>query len=123
MQDLFQIFELLAVFEASEFLFGCQQRCGGPAQDHARSIPAFDSAGAVGGLRKTVLDQISAGEDATEMRCQLQLLDRQSLFQAFQQTAGRPGSEALQPARVWRRSFSAALGSFLPQAARKRQAV
>jgi len=42
MQDLFQERQLLAAFNASEFLFHGEQRGGRPTHDHSWSIPAFN---------------------------------------------------------------------------------
>src|SRR6266850_960926 len=66
MQDFFQEAQLLTAFNASEVLFRSEQRSGRPTHDHSRSIPAFNLVGSVGGLRKTVLNEVGIAEDAAE---------------------------------------------------------
>src|SRR2546426_6691488 len=66
MQDLLQILQLFTASNPSEAFLGPKQRGGGPAQNHAWAVPAFDAAGPVGGLGKTVLDQVGVGQSPAQ---------------------------------------------------------
>src|SRR5438552_11829289 len=113
MQDLLQILQLLTALNPSEVFFGPKQRGRRPAQNHAWAVPAFDSAGPVGGLGKTVLDQVSVGQSPAERMTNAQSLNRQRFFQAFQQAGGRHGREAIQPPSGFAQFFLGALSVFL----------
>src|SRR5947207_14110717 len=111
MQDLLQILQLLTALNPSEVFFGPKQRGRRPAQNHAWAVPAFDSAGPVGVLGKTVLDQVSVGQSPAERMTNAQSLNRQRFFQAFQQAVGRDGREAIQPPSGFRQFFLGACNS------------
>ena len=74
MQDLFQKAQLFAALDASEVLLRREQRGGCPAQNHFRTIPAFDLTGPMGGLREAILNEVGVGQDATERRWEVEVL-------------------------------------------------
>ena len=77
MQDLFQEAQLFTALDAAE-VFLRREQCGGrPAQNHFRTVPAFDLAGPVGGLGKAVLNEVGVGKDPTERRWEVEVLNGQ----------------------------------------------
>ncbi len=86
MQGLFQKAQLLTAFDASEILLRGEQRGGGPAQDHFRAVPAFDLVSSMSGLGEAVLNEVGVGQDPTERRREVEVLNRQGFLQALQQT-------------------------------------
>src|SRR5436190_9945641 len=113
MQDLLQILQLLTALNPSEVFLGPKQRGSRPAQNHSWAIPAFDSAGPVGGLGKTVLDEICVGQSSAEGMTDAQSLNRQGFFQSFQQAGGRHRREVVQPPGRFTQFFLGDLGVLL----------
>src|SRR5258708_4224152 len=101
MQDFFQERQLLTAFNASEVLFRSEERSGRPTHDHSWSIPAFNLVGSVGGLSKTVLNEVGIAEDAAEPGRKIEFLNGQGFLQAFQAARSRQPAWAFFSSGNW----------------------
>ena len=96
LQGLSEDRQLSVGFEAAEGLFGFHEPSSGPAQGHFGVTPALDVALDQADGAQCVLDDVGAGERASEFSGQAETGDGEDLVQALEDRARDPGRVLLQ---------------------------